>query len=55
VLLHELGHLLGRDHADAADEVMAEALPGGVRHVPTAESATLFDDVFANDLRLLLG
>jgi hypothetical protein len=34
VLAHELGHLLGFKHSDAADSVMAETLAAGIRRVP---------------------
>ena len=33
VVMHELGHVLGRPHEDGAG-VMAEALPTGVRRLP---------------------
>jgi hypothetical protein len=36
VLCHEMGHVLGLGHSLAADDVMAEALATGVRHMPIA-------------------
>src|SRR5262249_61032045 len=36
VVTHELGHVLGLDHDEAVDDVMAESLVPGVRRVPTA-------------------
>lgn len=37
VLLHELGHQLGEDHADAADDWMGATLPAGIRRLPRPE------------------
>ncbi len=36
-LAHEIGHLLGQDHAD--DGVMAETLMAGTRWMPLASTA----------------
>jgi hypothetical protein len=50
VVLHEIGRILGFDHAsstDSADDIMADDLPPGVRRVPTANSLDAF---FASDL-----
>ena len=45
VLEHELGHLLGHDHA--ADGLMAETLTAGTRSTP--DGSTLSDKIFAAD------
>ena len=38
VVMHELGHVLGRPHAEAPD-VMADMLPSGTRRLPAVEDA----------------
>jgi hypothetical protein len=38
VVLHEMGHVLGRDH-DAADDLMNAILQPGVRHLPDLDAA----------------
>ena len=37
VLLHEMGHLAGGDHDDAADELMSAVLNAGERLLPAAQ------------------
>jgi hypothetical protein len=40
VLLHELGHLLGFDHADDGDALMAELLEARSRRLPGETTST---------------
>ncbi|MHB0960176.1 MAG: S8 family serine peptidase [Pirellulaceae bacterium] len=37
VLSHELGHVLGYDHSDVTDNLMAATLPAGIRRLPPLE------------------
>ncbi len=39
VLMHELGHWLGREHSDQNGELMYDSLPLGVRRLPNLQSA----------------
>jgi len=51
VVLHEMGHLLGREHADgslAAEKLMADRLATGVRRVPDGGEQALRDAAFAS-------
>ncbi|MBI2477172.1 MAG: matrixin family metalloprotease, partial [Planctomycetia bacterium] len=41
---HELGHLLGLEHSDAADDLMSDSLASGARHRPWSE---LVDELFS--------
>jgi hypothetical protein len=37
-VLHEMGHVLGHEHEDAADDLMAEMLQPGVRRLPDVDA-----------------
>ena len=43
VVAHEVGHLLGYDHSDNANDVMAATLSVGTRRVPGSETRLLAD------------
>ncbi len=47
VLAHELGHLIGLDHSDDHDDVMAETLNAGTRRFHAARHAAAVDAVLA--------
>jgi autotransporter-associated beta strand protein len=38
VVMHEMGHLLGYDHSDDADDLMAPVLSVGTRYAPAADT-----------------
>jgi hypothetical protein len=38
VVLHEMGHVLGHEHDEAADDLMAEMLQPGVRRLPDVDA-----------------
>lgn len=47
VVMHEIGHVLGLDHARASDNIMADTIDLGVRRLPTAADAALVDLLFS--------